>query len=274
MADLIKKAPFSPVITGAALYLLTRAPPSVRDPALLRLRQVLSPQNVGRLVTALTWLFGLSVVRNANSYLSELANNNFRLSSQKSKWVWSKEIAVVTGASSGFGALFSRDLAAKGIHVAALDISDPPADFANNPKITFFKCDVTSSERVMEVAKEIQDTIGHPSILINNAGVGQGHSMLTTPPGWLRKIFDVNLISHYYTIQAFMPNMIAQKKGHIITIASVASFVSPPGMVDYCVTKAGTLALHQGLAAELRSIHECPEINLTIVHPFWADTGW
>lgn len=273
MADLIKKAPLAPILTGSILYLLTRAPPSTREPALLHLRQVLSDHNISRALTVLTGLFGFSIVRYINSYLNELANNNYYITSQTSKWVWNKENAVVTGASSGFGTLFSRDLAAKGIHVAALDINDPPADFESNPKITFFKCDVTAHGRVAEVAKEIQATIGHPSILINNAGIAKNHSMLDSSPEWLRKIFDVNLISHYYFIQAFLPHMIEQKKGHIITVASSASFVSCPGMVDYCITKAGVLALHQGLGSELRAMHKCPEVNLSIVHPSWADTG-
>ena len=42
--------------------------------------------------------------------------------------------------------------------------------------------------------------------------------------------------------------------------------------VDYCATKAAALAFHDGLAAELRSVHKCPEIRTTSVHPGWADT--
>lgn len=273
MADLIKKAPFSPVITGAALYLLTKAPLSAREPALLRLRQLLSPEHIGYAITTLKWLFAYGLIRNINDYLNELANNNFKLFADKKQWVWSKEIAVVTGGSSGFGALFSQDLAAKGIHVCALDINEPPPHIASNPRITFFKCDVTSHQEVMDVAQRIQHTVGHPSILINNAGIASGHSMLDTSPQWVRKIFDVNLLSHYYTIQAFLPSMIEKKKGHVVNIASAASFIVGPGMVDYCATKAGALVLHQGLTAELRYIYKCPEINTTVVHPTWAGTN-
>ena len=43
-------------------------------------------------------------------------------------------------------------------------------------------------------------------------------------------------------------------------------------MVDYCCTKAGAWTLHDGLASELRGLHKCPEIKMTIVHPGWADT--
>jgi short-subunit dehydrogenase len=65
-------------------------------------------------------------------------------------------------------------------------------------------------------------------------------------PDWLRKIFDVNVLSNWYTIKAFLPDMITKNKGHIVTVASIASFISVAGMVDYCSTKAGVLAFHEG----------------------------
>ncbi|GAB7356471.1 hypothetical protein MBLNU459_g7234t1 [Dothideomycetes sp. NU459] len=272
MADLIRKAPFSPLFTGSALYLLTRAPSSVRQPLLEQLHQVLAPHNLGRLVTGLKWLFALGIVRNINTYLTEWAGNNFYFSSNKQDWVWEQEICVVTGASSGFGALFSKDLSARGIHVVALDINELPPHLQNNPKISFFKCDVTDAEAVKDVAKSIQSTIGHPTILINNAGIGAGKSVLKTSPDFLKKIFGVNLFSHWYTVQAFLPAMLARKKGHIVSIASVASFVSAAQIVDYAASKVGALAFHEGLSSELRVIHKCPEIKTTIVHPIWADT--
>ena len=122
MADLIKRAPFSPLLTGGLLYLLTKAPPSVRLPVLLHLREVLSAQNIGRLVTTLKWLFAAGVIGATNSKLNELAYNNYRLTSYKKAWDWPNEIAVVTGASSGFGKLFALDLAAKGIKLSLIHI--------------------------------------------------------------------------------------------------------------------------------------------------------
>lgn len=272
MTDFIRKAPLSPLFVGPALYLLTSGPPSIREPLLEQLQNTLAPHNIGRLITGLKWVFALGLVRNINSYLTEWSGNNFYFTSNKSDWVWDKEICVVTGASSGFGALFAKDLSAKGIHVVALDINELPPHLQNNPKISFFRCDVTNPESVKDVAQTIQGTIGHPTILINNAGIGAGKSILKTSPEFLKKIFGVNLLSHWYMVQAFLPDMLAKKKGHIISIASVASFVSAAHIVDYSATKVGALAFHEGLSSELRTIHGCPEIKTTIVHPIWADT--
>ena len=226
MTDLIKRAPFSPLVTGGLLYLLTKAPTSVRLPVLLRLRELLSAQNIGRLVTTLKWLFAAGVVGATNTKLNELAYNNYRLTSTKKAWDWPNEIAVVTGASSGFGKLFALDLAAKGIKVAALDVNEPPMEISRNPRITFFVCDVTDSDAVKAVAKDIQQSVGHPSILINNAGIGKDHPIMESSPEWVNKIFAVNVISHFYLVQAFLPKMLEAKKGHIVTIASMASFIS------------------------------------------------
>lgn len=57
---------------------------------------------------------------------------------------------------------------------------------------------------------------------------------------------DVNLLSHWYTVQAFLPSMVESNKGHIIAIASAASFLGVGGLVDYSATKAAVLAFHEG----------------------------
>ena len=66
--------------------------------------------------------------------------------------------------------------------------------------------------------------------------------------------------------------MIARKKGHIMSTASMASFLGAAGMVDYCTTKVGLLAFHEGLVQELKYRYNCPEIKTTIVHPSWTRT--
>ncbi|CAI4212763.1 unnamed protein product [Parascedosporium putredinis] len=66
--------------------------------------------------------------------------------------------------------------------------------------------------------------------------------------------------------------MILQDKGHIITIASVASFVALPTAVDYSASKAGAMAFHEGLSTEMKTIYKAPGVLTTIVHPCWVNT--
>jgi short-subunit dehydrogenase len=88
----------------------------------------------------------------------------------------------------------------------------------------------------------------------------------------LNTIFNVNIISHWYTVQEFLPDMIARKKGHIMSTASLGAFLGLAGMVDYSCTKAGLTAFHEGLIQELKHRYHCPQIKTSIVYPHWVRT--
>jgi NAD(P)-dependent dehydrogenase (short-subunit alcohol dehydrogenase family) len=271
--DVIKNVPFSPTVTGGLLYLLTRSPDRVKKPVLEQLSRYLSQANIQRTVRTLKWLLALGLARNFHVFLSEIAQNNFRLRSERSRYDWPKEIAVVTGAASGFGALISRDLAAKGVNVMAVDIRDElPEDMRGISHMHYYKCDITDRQAVMDLAEQIKREHGFASILVNNAGVAYRHTILDASEKALNNLYNVNIISHYWTLQAFLPDMIKHKKGHVVALASMASFLSPPGLIPYCNTKAAVLSLHDGLQQEMRTMYKCPEIKFTSIHPTYAAT--
>lgn len=229
MAALIKYTLFNPVITGPLLYIFTIAPQGIQQPILQSLNTYVSYVVLERAVIALKLLFALGIISTLNAFFSELAQNNFRWKSEQHRYDWPKEIAVVTGGASGFGRLISEGFASHGLRVMALDIHDSlPAEMQSNKKIHYYKCDITSVEAVNATAEAIRSEHGNPSILINNAGVAFEGNILSTEPKNVRRIFDVNTISHYWTVNAFLPSMIAQHKGHIVTLASMASFISAP----------------------------------------------
>jgi all-trans-retinol dehydrogenase (NAD+) len=227
MAALIKYGLLNPVITGPLLYILTKGPAEIQQPILEALSPYLSAKVLQGSITALKWLFALGIVGPVHEFLNELANNNFRWKAEV--YDWPNEIAVVTGAANGFGRLVSEGFAARGINVMALDISDElPLDMQSNKKIHYYRCDVTSPDAVNATADAIRAEYGNPSILINNAGIAISGTILEQTPDKVRRVFDVNTISHYYTVNAFLPSMIAKHKGHIVTVASMASFLSGP----------------------------------------------
>jgi len=139
--------------------------------------------------------------------------------------------------------------------------------------ISYYKCDITSREAIHEVAEAIRSDLGSPSILVNNAGIGNAYTILDVPAGSLHRLFNINLLSHWSTVQEFLPDMIAKKKGHIMSVASLASFVALAGAVDYACTKAALLAFHEGLTQEIKHRYRCPEIKTTIVHPNWTKSA-
>ncbi|KAL9105528.1 MAG: hypothetical protein Q9227_009325 [Pyrenula ochraceoflavens] len=218
-------------------------------------------------------------IRSLSSLLDAYAARNWRLpSTSRKSWNFPRELAVVTGGSSGIGLVTSRLLAARGLTVIILDVQEPPSSLLSDYRVHFYNCDITSSSAVTSTASTIKQTHGPPSILINNAGIGGAHGILDTSEAYLHKIFAVNLFSHYLTVQAFLPEMLARDKGHIVTIASTASFITIPTIVDYNATKAGALSFHEGLTAEIRALHKKKGVLTSVVHPHWTLTnmtkGW
>ena len=77
----------------------------------------------------------------------------------------------------------------------------------------------------------------------------------------VRKTFDVNIIAHFLLVKEFLPAMIDRNHGHVVTIASMASFITGVGNVDYACTKAAALSFHEGLTQELRHQYKAPGVR-------------
>ncbi|KAJ4378651.1 hypothetical protein N0V86_005521 [Didymella sp. IMI 355093] len=261
----------NPALSATLLYVLTQSPASLRA-RLSRVNALRDPTQHAKIVRVLKWCLALGVLKHVNRALNRLALNNYRVRSTAAQWQWDREVAVVTGGCSGIGALIVKRLVNRGVRVAVLDVQELPAELQDYAHITFYPCDITDPSSVEAAAHAIRNDLGTPSILVNNAGILSAHTILSTPPEYLRKIFDVNVLSHWTTAQAFLPGMIAANKGHVVTVASAASYVSVAGMADYCATKAAVLAFHEALNQELRLTHSAPGVLTTSIHPSWVRT--
>ncbi|KAF1986931.1 NAD(P)-binding protein [Aulographum hederae CBS 113979] len=276
MSNLIRKPiglTIEPIVTGGLLYALTKAPPQIQDPVLSAIAKLPFDVNVATAVTVLKCLFAFGFTRRVNKWLNSWALNHWQLSSRKKDWDWPKEVAIVTGGSAGIGLIIVKRLLEKDLKVAILDIAPIPAELQNNPNVKYYNCDITSPESIHAAAEGVRSDFGNPSILINNAGIGSLHSVVETDYNFLKKIFDINVISHFSTVKEFMPDMLKANKGHIVTVASMASFVGPSGIADYSATKAGVLAFHETLNQEIRHHHKATGVLATVVHPSWVATA-
>jgi all-trans-retinol dehydrogenase (NAD+) len=108
---------------------------------------------------------------------------------------------------------------------------------------------------------------------VNNAGIGNASTILDIPFENVQKLFQINILSHFSTVKEFLPDMLAKKKGHIMSVASLASFVSLAAAVDYSCTKSALLSFHEGLGQELKHRYKCPQIKTSIVHPNWTKSA-
>lgn len=214
----------------------------------------------------------------AHKHLERLALNNFVADDT---WDWSREVVLVTGGSSGIGAAIVNDFSARGITVVNLDISPPPPQTSapastsksktksksppspSPSKVHFYELDVCSTSAIEAVADKIRAEVGVPSVVINNAGVGGGQLVLDESDATLERTVGINLTAHFRMAKAFLPDMIAANHGHVVTVASMASFVAMPSSASYAASKAGVLAFHEALAGELAWRYRAPKVRLT-----------
>lgn len=224
--------------------------------------------------TLLQVLFALGFAKTLNRTLNNWAKNNWVVSAKKQDWRWNEEIAVVTGGCNGIGKAITYALVKRGVRVAVLDVQDFPLDMTRESKITYYHCDITSPSAVIDAAAKIRDTIGHPSILVNNAGLApEPATIIQSSDETIKRLISVNLLALWTTTREFLPNMIVQNKGHIVTISSMAAFVCLPGGIDYSASKSGALVFHEGLNYEIRHAYKTPGVVATVVHPSWTLTN-
>ncbi|KAK1676775.1 hypothetical protein BDP55DRAFT_100680 [Colletotrichum godetiae] len=215
----------------------------------------------------LSLLLGIAALRKSNSLLSQATINNFT----QDKYDWRRELVVVTGGSGGLGDKLVRKLAKNCIKVISLDVVPPRTPLPSNAY--FYEADITSSKSIKEITGRIRQDHGDPTVLVNNAGVMKIASMLDETEEQIRHVFDVNIIASFLLIKEFLPSMIHNNHGHVVSVASMASFVTGVNNVDYSCSKIGVLALHEGLAQELRHRYKAPRVRTSIIHPTYIRTA-
>ncbi|KAL1410165.1 hypothetical protein Q8F55_004170 [Vanrija albida] len=187
---------------------------------------------------------------------------------------WSKEVVLITGGGSGLGAVLAKkildDPKRRGAKVVVLTDTQPEYD---DDRISTYICDVSDKVAVNEVAQVVRQDVGIPTVLVNNAGVVNGKLILDLTEADVRKSFDVNTLAHYWTIQAFLPEMLQRRHGHVVNIASVLGLCGFAQCADYCASKAAVISLHASLRSEIDLHYDTPEIRTTTVCPGHIQTA-
>ena len=185
---------------------------------------------------------------------------------------------LVTGGASGIGRLMARKLAALGGRVSIWDIQRENLDkvvaelnAGGRETARGFFCDVSKRENVYQVAEETKAASGPVDILINNAGVVSGKPLLQIPDDKIEATFAVNVLALFWTTKAFLPHMIENNRGHVVTIASASGLIGVPKLSDYAASKWAAVGFDESLRGELRKT--APGVMTTVVCPFYIDTG-
>ena len=166
--------------------------------------------------------------------------------------------AIVTGGSRGIGKEMAEGLAEAGAGVMlcarrAEWLDETVKEFQDKGfNAAGMTCDVAKADEVSAVVAETVGRFGSVDVLINNAGISWGAMPEDMPLDQWQKVIDVNLTGCFLFAQAAGREMLKQKSGSIINIASIAGLTSSangPFYAGYVASKAGLIGLTRELAA-------------------------
>ena len=206
------------------------------------------------------------------------------------------EVLVVTGGCAGLGALIADVYGMRGATVAVLD-TEPPRDAdADDKGIVFYRCDVGDAAQVEQAAKDIVQDVRRSTTTASHADLAAGpahdpdqqrrrrprqarprddggrrgavrHSECRSAPAHASSVFRTNTLAHFHTLRAFLPHMLAARRGTVVTVSSVLAHVGAANLAAYAASKAALLALHASLRAELAQHPAGPDIKTILVTP-------
>ena len=184
------------------------------------------------------------------------------------------KVVIITGGSSGIGRAISILFAQQGAEVHIFDLQSPLSDETIsevkqfNISSNFHPVDITNETLVLDEINSLEKI----DILINNAGIAQIGNVENTSSEDFQKIFDVNVKGAFNCIKAVIPNMVSNKSGVILNMASVASSVGIPDRFGYSMTKGAIKSMTQSIAKDYISKGiRCNCISPARVHTPFVD---
>jgi len=165
------------------------------------------------------------------------------------------KVVAVTGAARGIGNAIATAMAREGARVALGDVDAEAvaAAAAAVPGSVGLTVDVRSQDSVAAFVAEAQRQLGGPlDVLVNNAGVMWVGAFDEEPEVVSRRMLEVNLLGVVNGFRVVAPAMRARGAGHIVTIASAATRLAPPGEATYAASKHGVLGYCTAVRRELR----------------------
>ncbi|KAM9143660.1 estradiol 17-beta-dehydrogenase 11-like isoform 2-T2 [Pangshura tecta] len=129
------------------------------------------------------------------------------------------------------------------------------------------------SRLVLWDINKVKKDIGDVTILVNNAGVIIAADLLSTQDHQIQQMFEVNILAHYWTAKAFLPAMMKNNHGHIVTVASAAGHFATSLMVTYSSSKFAAVGFHKALTQELSALGN-DGIKTSCLCPVFVNTGF
>ncbi len=164
--------------------------------------------------------------------------------------------AIITGGMRGIGFEVARVLAKQGANVALLDVNlgENEAEKGITDEFSVrakgYVCDVSNTDAVAGVFKQVIEDFGQVDILVNNAGIARDSLLMRMKDEDFDSVIAVNLRSIFVTTKAIIRHMMKNKWGRIVNMASINGIVCQPGQANYAASKAGVIGITKSTAKE------------------------
>ncbi len=180
--------------------------------------------------------------------------------------VTANKIWFITGASRGFGRVWTEAVLKRGDKVAATarklaSITDLNEQYGEN--VLTLELDVTKPDQVKAAVAQAHAHFGRLDVVLNNAGYSLVGTIEEASADDVRAMYETNIFGALAVIQAALPLLRQQGGGHILGVSSGLGHVTMPVIGYYCSSKWAFEAIHESLAAEVKAFG----INVTIIEP-------
>ena len=169
------------------------------------------------------------------------------------------KVAIVTGGGKGLGKVIAQHLLAQGMKVA---ICGRTQETINRTVEVFSEafpnqimgrvCDVSNSAQVESFCQQVKAEFGDVHVLINNSGFGKQTLIWQTEEADWDEVMNTNVKGTYLMCKALMPNMIKNREGYVLNIASQAALNGYTNAGVYCASKFAMLGLAKSLQEEVK----------------------
>ncbi len=185
----------------------------------------------------------------------------------------SNRVAIVTGSGQGIGQAIALKLAEVGATVVINDVGESAKQAAEEIKAMGREslpilADVSSSSDVDRLVKETIAAYGRVDILVNNAGITRDQLVLRMSDEDWDRVISVNLKSVFLCTRAVLRQMMKQRWGRIVSLASIVGIIGNAGQANYASAKAGIIGFTRTIAKEVAS----RGITANAVAPGFIDT--
>lgn len=181
------------------------------------------------------------------------------------------QVALVTGASRGIGAAIAATLAGAGATVVGTATSKQGAESISAALAGCGRgavLDIASDASVAALLKDMSDSEGPPTIVVNNAGITRDNLLMRMKEEEWDEVIATNLSGIYRVCKAVLRGMMKARHGRIINVASVVAVMGNAGQTNYAAAKAGIIGFTKSLAQEIGSRN----ITVNVVAPGFIDT--